>query len=103
MTDNIRYYYIPPPYTKVVYEYQDLNKNKTLRNDVTKFFQDKILKWISTDPKFKNFNKKFINSSDGFNHIYQLLKHFIKKSGLNWYELREKNYHLVKKYLKNKL
>ena len=40
-----RYYPVPPLIDHVV-EYQNINKDINLRKDVTKFFHDKVIKWI---------------------------------------------------------
>jgi len=97
-------YYPVPPIIQSVYEYQDINKDVYLRKDVTKFFHQKIIKWIKEDSIFYKFKPKinFLNSVDGQIYIYNLLRNFVKKSGINWYDLRD-NYQLIKEYLNKKL
>jgi hypothetical protein len=99
-----RRYWPVPPLIERVYEYQDINKDVNLRNMVVKHFKEKILEWINTEPDFSKLKskKKYIESVDGMMDIYQLLRHFIKKSGINWYDLRD-NTKVVKHYLSKKL
>jgi len=96
-----RKYYPVPPSIHVQYNYEDHNENLKLREDVTKFFHKKVIKWINKDSNFKKYSDKleFFESSDGYLHIYKLLRNFVKKSNVNWWDLRETNYHLIKDYL----
>jgi hypothetical protein len=41
-----RYWSVPPVIDHIV-QYQDINKDVNLRKDVTKFFHEKVLKWIN--------------------------------------------------------
>lgn len=92
------------PFIETTYEYQNINKDVNLRKDVTQFFHKKVLKWINENPEFKKYKpkQKFLESVDGQMHIYNLLRHFIRKSGINWYDLRD-NYQLIKEYLSKKI
>ena len=94
-----RRYWPVPPVTPAVYEYQNVNKDVNLRKNVTQFFHHKVLKWMKTESKLKS---KSLNSIDGQMYIYHLLKLFIRKSRINWYDLRD-NYSLIKEYLIKKL
>jgi hypothetical protein len=98
-----RYYPVPPLIDHVV-EYQNINKDINLRKDVTKFFHDKVIKWINEYDEFKIHKSKlsFLKTTDGQMYIYNLLRHFVKKSGINWYDLRD-NYSIIKEYLSKKL
>ena len=98
-----RYWPVPPLIDHIV-EYQDVNKDVYLRKDVTKFFHEKVLKWINEYDEFKIYKSKlqFLKTTDGQLHIYNLLRHFVKKSGINWYDLRD-NYSIIKEYLNKKL
>jgi len=101
---KVRRYWPVPPMIRSDYLYQDVNKDVNLRNDVTNFFHRKIIKWINEYPEFKHLHskKKFLESNEGRIHIYNLLRHFIKKSGINWYDLRD-NYSIIKEYFSEKL
>jgi hypothetical protein len=105
--DTRRFWPVPPLIDHVV-EYQDVNKDINLRKNVTKFFHEKVIKWISESAteytEFKKYKPKltFYKSTDGQMHIYNLLRLFIKKSGINWYDLRD-NYAIIKEYLSTKL
>jgi hypothetical protein len=101
---DIRRYWPVPPIIQSGYEYQDVNKDYKLRKDVTNFFQRKILKWINEYPEFKKYKSKetYLESNQGKMHIYRLLKYFIKRSGINWYDLRD-NYSIIKEYLSEHL
>jgi hypothetical protein len=95
---------INQPLIESTYQYQNINKDMNLRKDVTKFFQRKILKWIDNYSEFSHLKsqKKHLESIEGQMHIYNLLRKFIKRSKINWYDLRD-NYTLVKEYLAKKL
>jgi hypothetical protein len=99
-----RRYWPVPPLIESVFEYQNVNTNLNLRKDVTDFFHKKVLKWVKNYPEFLHHKSKlsFLDSVDGQMHIYNLLRKFIKKSGINWYDLRD-NYSIVKDYLNAKL
>jgi len=88
----------------VPYEYFDVGKNMTLRNDVTKYFQKHILDWISKDWKAFSKHKKFLESKKGFKYIYDIIRQFVKNSSANWFELREgHNASVIKDFFKYKL
>ena len=97
-------YWPAPALIERVYEYQDINKDVNLRNMVVKYFKEKILEWINNDSDFIRLKSKkhHIESVDGMMELYQLLRHFIKKSGINWYDMRD-NMKVVKHYLSKKL
>jgi hypothetical protein len=99
-----RRYWPVPPLIDHVYEYQDVNKDVNLRKSVTDYFQEKILKWIDNESEFSQYKSKksFLQSDDGYMHIYHLLRHFIKKSKINWYDLRD-NHKIIKHYFSKKL
>ncbi len=92
------------PYLNSNVNYFNINKDVNLRKDVTKFFQKKIIKWINEDDNFKQYNSKLelIKSTRGQEHIYNLLRTYIKKSSLNWYDLRS-NLYVLKDYFNKKL
>jgi len=101
----VKNYYPPPPIISSQLVYQNVNNNKDLRKDVTIFFVNKCVEWLSKDSEFshekKNINK--LKSSTGKKLIYNLIKNFINKYDLNWYDLRTHNYHLIKKFFKREL
>lgn len=95
-----RRYWPVPPVIESVFEYQNVNTDLHLRKDVTSFFHKKVIKWIKNYPEFSHHKSKLnsLESIDGQMHIYNLLRKFIKKSGINWYDLRD-NYSIIKEYL----
>ncbi len=97
-------YYPPPPVIGTLVEYIDLNKDKNLRRKVTEFFYKKVLKWVSKYPEFKHLKKysKKLESAEGFEIVYQLIRHFIKSYNINWYDLRD-YYVIFKDFLRVKL
>lgn len=101
---KFRRYWPVPPINGSIYEYQNINKDIRLRKNVTDFFHSKIIKWINTYPEFEHHKAKltYIQTIEGKMKIYNLLRKFVKKSGINWYDLRD-NYSLVKNYIKLKL
>lgn len=96
---RITQYLHAPPVNRIGYEYQDVNKNIELRTDVTNFYYNKVLKWMNTS-EFENIKtqKTYLESSKGKKLVYNLLRKFIKKSEINWYDLRS-NEDIVTKYL----
>lgn len=83
----------------------DINKDPKLRKTITTFYYKKAKKWMETYKDFKHTKKnlKKIKSKDGFKIIYNLLRKFVKKYNVNWYELRKPNYEIVKDFLKYEL
>ena len=101
---KFRRYWPVPLLMPSVFEYKNVNNDLALRKDVTTFFHIKVLKWINTETAYKKIKskKKFLESIDGQMHIYNLLRKFVKHSGINWYDLRD-NYALIKDFLASKL
>ena len=93
---SVKKYYPVPTIHEYVYEYQNLNKDTNLRNDVTIFFLEKILKWINKYPEFEILKSKNIN----YDLIYKILRKIVKKTNLNWYELRTNSSRLKRYFLK---
>ena len=88
------------------YEYQDINEDKKLQNDVIIFYHNKTLKWLDKNEEFKKLKKhlKFIKSKKGLTYIKTVLKLYIKKHNAKWYELRgEDNYDSVKEFIRKNL
>ena len=86
-------------------KYLNINKDPRLRKDVTSFFKNKIIKWINNDSDFKQYKHKLTHyeSIDGTKVIYNLIRNFVKKYKVNWYDLRTEKYYLLKDYLSRKL
>ena len=95
-------YWTVPSLIESVYEYQDVNNDKNLQKDVTKFFYKKLLLWISEDNKFSKLQKINKIEKHGIIIVYKLLKKFINRTHINWYDLRD-NYKLIKKFFYIKL
>lgn len=89
-------YYSTPFIQTSIYEYQNINKDPTLRNEVTNFFKEKILKWIKKYSEFEKLKSKNIE----YDAIYQILRKIVKKKNLNWYELRSNSSKFKKYFLK---
>ena len=101
--DGVRKYYPVPPVLSVEYQYQNINKDPKLRTQVTLHFQEKMIDWIKHDKDFRKFKSKlnFIKSNEGKYYIYDLLRYFVKRTQLNWYDLRERS-DLVKEFIVKK-
>ena len=85
---------------------QDVGENPKLQEEVTKFYLNKTIKWLGKNQEFAKVKtqEKFIKSKKGSGFIYKILKSFIKKNHVNWYELRsDDNYEDVKDYIREKL
>jgi len=86
----------PPAFIDSVYQYQNVNKDINLRERNTKFFHRKAIKWCSGKMC------TYLESSKGHKFIYTLLRIFIRKYKINWFDLAD-NYEVVKDYIKMKL
>jgi hypothetical protein len=93
-----------PVIVPTVIQYQNVNTDTNLRTDVTKFFNKKIIKYITENSDLNHLKKElpFLKSDEGWKFIYKLLKRFVKNSNINWYDLRD-NYRIVRKYIIKKL
>ena len=112
MRENIRDMNRPliQPYSPYLestkYNIQDIGDNIDLQEDITNFFYKKTLKWLTNDIEFNKIKKvlKIMKTQKGEDYIYKILKSFVKKNKINWYELRnDKNYDDVKDYIRQKL
>ena len=99
-TYNTRRYWPVPPMKKTVYEYESVNNDKTYQKEITDFFYDDFISWLSFDEKFKKFKNIKLENKKLF--IYKILAKLVSKTNLNWYDLRE-NYIFIKKYIYKKL
>jgi hypothetical protein len=87
-------------------DYQDLNEDKKLQDDVVVYYHNKTIRWLDENEEFKKVKKhlKFIKSTNGLNFIKTALKLYIKKYDTKWYELRDDiNYDNVKEYIRKHL
>ena len=74
-------YFIPPPIHTSIIEYQDVNKDKYLRELVCNYFLTKIIKWIKNNKNFEHLKDKLVilETENGYNIIYNLLREYVKK------------------------
>lgn len=93
------------PMITTIREKVDINKDPQLRKTITTFYYKKAKKWMENYKDFKHTKKnlKIIKSNKGYKIIYNLLRKFVKKNKVNWYELRKPYYEVVKDYLKFEL
>ena len=90
---------VPRVYNTTI-TYPSVNKNTQLRKDVTDFFLNKILKWLTYDEYVHLKNKyELYNSRKGEDVVYHLIRKYVNKNKVNWYELRTKYYSNIKEYL----
>ena len=104
--NNIKKYYIQPPYINSVIQYQNIDIDPNLRKLITNFYLKKSIKWITNYKEFENSKKNLskLKSKDGKKIIYNLLRYYSKNYNTNWYEMKEKTkYYNIKDYLKSKL
>ncbi len=104
--NNIKKYYIPPPFINSNIQYQNIDVDPNLRKIITKFYLKKTIKWIENYKEFENLkhNLSKLNSNEGIHIIYNLLRRYSKKYNINWFNMKEKkNYYIIKNYLKKKL
>jgi hypothetical protein len=94
-------YFPPPPIIESTYIYQDINNDHQLREQVIDFFNKKLFKWI-TIKKDLMFLKNKINNDNSKYILYKIIRRFVKKYNINWYDLID-NYDLVKYYIFNNI
>jgi hypothetical protein len=104
--NNIKKYYIPPPYINSVIQYQNVGSDPNLRRLITEFYLKKSIKWIKNYKEFENSKKNLskLESNQGTKIIYNLLRNCSKKYNINWYDMKEQSkYNVIKDYLKYEL
>ena len=101
----VKKYFPPPPIIDSVVQYQDVNKDPSLRELMTTFFLKKTIKWINNDKEFDSFKNVLSKlENEGYDFIYKILKGVTKKYNLNWFDLKYKDkYYAVKKSIKKNL
>lgn len=103
---DVTHYFPPPPVIPTLRKKPyDINKDPKFRKDMTIFFLKKIVKWMENYDAFKHTRKnlKKIKSKEGQNIIYKILREFVKKNEIKWFDLDNIYYDKVKDYLKFKL
>jgi hypothetical protein len=103
-----KYYPVPyvPPVPISTDDIIDVGKNPELRKTITLFYQQKIIKWITSYKDFSHLKKylKFIKTKEGLFYVYHLLSDYVENGKANWYDLRDfANYSNIKEFLKYKL
>lgn len=85
--------FLPPPFTSSYFTYQNVNADPKLRKMITDHYFDLITTLIKNDNRFKSIKKhiKFIDSRQGYEIIYKILKRYTSKYDINWYDLRSQN------------
>lgn len=91
-------YFLPPPVIPSYYEYQDINNDVELRTTVVNFFFKKLKKWVKNEKIFIKYQDYDIDNKKTKRKLYKLLRFYVKKGNINWYDLRN-NYFLIKQYL----
>lgn len=84
----------------------DVGQDHKLQKDVTNYFHQKIIKWLTKSHEFNKLKHhlKFFKSNKGSSTTHKLLRLYVKKFNKNWYELRDDaNYDDVKEYIRTKL
>jgi len=80
-----------PTFIRKINKYQNVNIDPKLRNKMITFFKSEYIEYLN---KSKNKNvKKYLpelKGKNGYNIIYNLIKLYVKKTGDNWYDLKNK-------------
>jgi hypothetical protein len=81
--------YLDSPFLKQ--EIQNIGNDEDLQDSVSEYYHNKTIKWIQNEHEFgkAKTHLKFIKSKKGLPYLKKVLKSFVKKSGKNWYELRD--------------
>jgi ribosomal protein L29 len=87
------------------YDYIDLSESKDLQKEVIKFYYKKTLKWLENNPEFNKVKKHlaFLKTEKGIKYLKSLVKLYVKKNKVKWYEMRKDNYDEVKDFIKSHL
>ena len=95
-------YYLRPSSSS--YNYQNINNDLNLQENVTDYFLEKTIGWIKNDYSFSKCKKhlKKLEGVHGDDIMYKLLKLFVKKGNTNWYDLKTQK-DLVKDFIRHKL
>lgn len=104
--NNIKKYYIQPPFINSTIQYQNIDIDPNLRKLITTFYLKKSIKWIKHYKEFENLKNNLSNleSNKGTTIIYKLLRSYSKKKNIKWFDMKEKiNYYSIKNYLKKNL
>ena len=99
---NKTYYLLPQQIIPTKIPYLNVNNNQELRNSVTSYFLNKTIKWINNKEMPNNF-KPILISHKGDDFMYELLRKYVNKHNINWYDLRNKHYESTKDYIIRKL
>lgn len=107
MSDNkprFTTYFIPPAYVNQTIEYQNINKDPELRDRMTTFYTNKVIKWINNYKEFSKYKNmlSLLKTKKGYIYIYKLLHLFVKKTKTNWYDLQD-NYYVIRDFMQYKL
>ncbi len=97
-------YFPAPPIISSITSYQDINNDTNLQNMETIYFLERTRECIKKDKSWKKLKKfsKYLNSEDGYEIIYKILRLFVKRGNTNWYDLKIQQ-HLVMDFIKYKL
>ncbi len=95
-------YYLRPSSSS--YNYQNINNDLNLQENVTDYFLEKTIGWIKNDYSFSKCKKylKKLEGVHGDDIMYKLLKLFVKRGNTNWYDLKTQK-DLVKDFIRHKL
>ena len=98
----LRYFPPPPTDNGTTITYPNVNKDPELRKIVTYYFLKKSIKWINNYKDFNHLKKKLslLKSNNGYKFIYNLLRKYVNENKVNWYDLKELHYEVIKDYLK---
>jgi hypothetical protein len=97
-------FFIQPTIVSSAIAYQNINNDPNLRELQTKYFNEKIIEWITNDDDYKHLKNllSFFKSDKGYKVIYNLLRKYVKKNNIKWFDLQSRKY-LIKDYFKHKL
>lgn len=95
-------YLLPQQLIPTKIPYTNVNTNYTLRDSVSSFFTNKSIKWMN-NKELPHCFKSILLSNKGNDFMYGILRKYVNKHNVNWYDLREKKYDSVKRYIIHKL
>ena len=92
-----KYFLVPGQDYQYNYYYQNINKDPSLRKQMTKFYIDELNEWVEYDStllKLKSIVTKE-NYKQNRKIVYKLLRRFVNHNNVNWFDL--KNYYVILK------
>jgi hypothetical protein len=91
ITKPSKYFLVPGQDYQYNYYYQNINKDPSLRKQITEFYTDELYEWFEYDSSLSKL-KSIITKSNykkNRNTIYKILRQFVNSYNVNWFDLKD--------------